>query len=235
MAFKIAELVKKGIAGYEEHGPAIVAVLGDSVSHGCLSGNMHYDTVYHNRLRMMINTRYEDFPVCIINSAMSGATVWYALQHFERDCAPHHPDLCIVCFGLNDVNFELETYRTNLGTLFDKISGIGSECVFLTPNMLCTREAEIIPNENDRPYAGVCAGFQNSGRMDEFMDAARQVAKEHGVAVADCYAKWKELEKSGADITSLLANRVNHPTREMHEMFAEELYTTIFGEKYEIQ
>ncbi len=234
MAFKICDLIKSGYEGYEKHGPAIIVILGDSVSHGCLSGNMHYDTVYHNRLRMMINTKYEDLPVSIINTAYSGETVWYALKNFDRDCASHHPDLCIVCFGLNDVNFELETYRTNLGALFDRIHETGSECVFLTPNMLCSRVADDIPNENDRPYAGVCTGFQNSGRTDEFMDAARQVAKEHGVAVADCYAKWKELEKNGVDTTSLLINRVNHPSREMHEMFAEELYETIFGEKYEI-
>ena len=54
------------------------------------------------------------------------------------------------------------------------------------------------------------------------------LAKEMGVTVCDCYSQWKELAKT-QDTTMLLANRINHPTREMHELFAESLFRTIFG------
>ena len=37
------------------------------------------------------------------------------------------------------------------------------------------------------------------------------------------------MAQSGMDTTALLANGINHPCREMHGMFAELLYETIFG------
>ena len=36
------------------------------------------------------------------------------------------------------------------------------------------------------------------------------------------------------DTTMLLANRVNHPIREMHELFADSLFRIIFADEPEI-
>ncbi|MBQ6708207.1 MAG: hypothetical protein IJM97_04570, partial [Clostridia bacterium] len=46
----------------------------------------------------------------------------------------------------------------------------------------------------------------------------------------DCYGEWKKLSET-QDITYLLANRINHPTKEMHELFAQKLFETIFDEE----
>ena len=50
------------------------------------------------------------------------------------------------------------------------------------------------------------------------------------IPVCDCYAKWKELAKT-QDTTMLLANRINHPTKEMHELFAQSLFEMIFDDE----
>ena len=78
-----------------------------------------------------------------------------------------------------------------------------------------------------KEYAAVTADYQNSGRMDEFMDAARAVAAKCGVPVCDCYAKWKILHKNGVDTSRLLANGINHPIPEMHKLFAYSLIETM--------
>ena len=52
---------------------------------------------------------------------------------------------------------------------------------------------------------------------------ARQAALVRGIPVADAYAKGKALRRSGVDITLCLANRINHPTREMHALFVDAL------------
>ena len=65
--------------------------------------------------------------------------------------------------------------------------------------------------------------------MDEFMSAAVALAEEMGVAVCDCYAKWKKLAET-EDVTMMLANRINHPTSEMHCLFADSLYDLIMGD-----
>ena len=80
-----------------------------------------------------------------------------------------------------------------------------------------------------REYAFKTAEMQNTGKMDRFMTAAMTLAGEMGVPVCDCYSKWKELAKT-QDTTMLLANRINHPTSEMHVMFAESLYDMILGD-----
>jgi hypothetical protein len=78
-------------------------------------------------------------------------------------------------------------------------------------------------------YAAVTAELQNSGVMDAYMGRARQAARAHGVPVCDCYEIWKRLHAAGADTTALLSNYINHPTRELHRMFAHELFTMLFN------
>lgn len=62
--------------------------------------------------------------------------------------------------------------------------------------------------------------------MDEYVYSAIKLATECGVTVCDCYSKWKELAKT-CDTTKLLINGINHPTREMHELFAQSLFEII--------
>ena len=59
-----------------------------------------------------------------------------------------------------------------------------------------------------------------------------ELAKELNIPVCDCYGKWKEISKT-QDTTMLLANRINHPVTEMHELFANGLMEIIFDEEIE--
>ena len=56
--------------------------------------------------------------------------------------------------------------------------------------------------------------------MDAYMSGAKALCTRNGVAVCDCYEKWKTLAKIGVDTTMLLANRINHPARQMNWLFA---------------
>ena len=59
-------------------------------------------------------------------------------------------------------------------------------------------------------------------------DAAIALAKEKGIAVCDVYHKWKKLHAAGVDITKLLANRINHPVKQMHDLFVTSIIETLF-------
>jgi lysophospholipase L1-like esterase len=220
---------------YPFSGTPVIAFLGDSVTHGafeCTDGGsgciFDFAAVYHNRLRLMISQKYEWVPVSVINAGVAGDTAAGGLERLERDVISRRPDLCVVCYGLNDVNGEIEAYTSALRGIFAKLREAGIEALFLTPNMLNTRVDESVLPELT-VYAEVTAGMQNGGKMDAFVQAAREVAFESGVAVADAYALWKQMAQGGMDITALLSNGINHPCREMHGMFAELLYETIFG------
>ena len=96
----------------------------------------------------------------------------------------------------------------------------------MTPNMLNTSVAEDTPKQYYE-YAIKTAQMQNDGKMDLYMENAIKLAEKMGVRVCDCYKKWKKLSET-QDITYLLVNRINHPTQEMHELFAQSLFEMIF-------
>ena len=139
----------------------------------------------------------------------------------------HHPDLVIICFGLNDVNDPLEKYVDSLREIFQKCQDCSVDAIFMTPNMLNTYVAEGTP-EKYLSYAHKTAEMQNSGRMDKYMSAAADLAVSMNITLCDCYSVWKKLSET-QDTTVLLANRINHPTREMHALFADELFKVIFS------
>ena len=225
---KVQEKIKMELKELVENGPITIVAFGDSVTHGAVGpGEIDYDTVYWNRLRQKMNKIRNYVPVNVINAGIGGYTAAGSLPRMDKQVLAHNPDLVIVCFGLNDVNGELNEYLDALRTIFSKVQASGSDLIFMTPNMMNTYVAEDT-QEDYKEYAQVTAEIQNGGRMDLFMESAVALAKEMEVTVCDCYSQWKELAKT-QDTTMLLANRINHPTREMHELFAESLFRTIFG------
>ena len=230
---KIKEKINLDMQGLITHGPINIVAFGDSVTHGAVgSGEIDYESVYWNRLRKKINAKRNYVPVNVINAGIGGITASSSVGRLEKQVLAHNPDLVIVCFGLNDVNAELETYLTALRTIFVRLKESDTEVIFMTPNMLNTYVADDAPIIH-KEYAKKTAEMQNEGRMDLFMNSAVALAKELNVSVCDCYQQWKELSKT-QDITKLLANRINHPIREMHELFADSLFKVIFNEDVEM-
>ncbi|MBQ7153579.1 MAG: GDSL family lipase [Clostridia bacterium] len=219
----IKEKIGMDLGGLLGYGPVNIAVLGDSVTHGCVGpGEYDYESVYWNRLRKKLLSLSCDMPVNVIQAAVNGSTAAMALPRLERDVLCHHPDLVTVCYGLNDVGGTLEDYLGALERIFSACAGAGADVIFMTPNMLNTYVAEDTLPELKK-YAAVTAGYQTGGRMDLYMERACELARRSGAAVCDCYAEWKKMSER-EDVTMLLANRINHPVREMHELFAQSLF-----------
>jgi len=226
---KIRDKIKLGRDGLEKEGAITIVAFGDSVTHGALGpGEINYETVYYNRLRQKLNAYKSYMPVNVINSAIGGTCAKASLARMDRQVLAHNPDLIIVCFGLNDVNGSLEDYIEPLREIFTRSLASGAETVFLTPNMLNTYVHENTAKQH-YGYAHKTAEYQNNGRMDKYIYTAVELARELGVTVVDCYSRWKELAKT-EDTTVKLVNYINHPTAEMHELFAEELFKALIGE-----
>ena len=97
----------------------------------------------------------------------------------------------------------------------------------MTPNMMNTDSSKVSPGSILEPLAEVFAKRQNGGVFDAYMDAARLVCAEEKIALCDCYRIWKNMYDCGVDTTNLLSNGLNHPVREMHDLFAWQLVHTI--------
>ena len=226
---RVKDKIRLDLSGLIEHGPVNLVAFGDSVTHGCVGPEEYdYESVYWNRLRRKLAAVNPSMPVNAIDAGINGITAKASLERLERDVLCHRPDLVVVCFGLNDVNGPLEEYLASLKAIFSACRSGERDTVFMTPNMMNTYVADdTIPEY--REYARVTAEYQNGGRMDRYMEEARALAAETGVAVCDCYFEWKKRAES-EDITMLLANRINHPVREMHGLFADMLFSVLMGE-----
>lgn len=228
----------------DPHGakPVTIAFFGDSVTKGCFevvsnpekeSGFVtKHDSeyVYHAALRQMLQTVFPEVPFNIINAGISGDNATDAIKRFERDVAVYKPDLVVVCFGLNDSRQGMEglnKYKDSLGIIFEKIKEIGGEALLMTPNMMNTKVSPFIFDEKVKELAIEIMEIQNGGILDAYVNGAVETAKKHNIPVCNCYEKWKELERIGANITELLSNQINHPTREMHKLFAMYLFDAI--------
>lgn len=226
---RIKEKISLNKEGLIKNGPITIVAFGDSVTHGALTdGEYNYETVYWNRLKKKINNVNCYIPVNVIDAGIAGITAKDSLERMDKQVLAYNPDLIIVCFGLNDVNGPLDEYLDSLKIMFEKAKKSGAEVIFMTPNMMNTTVADDTP-EIHYEYAIKTAKMQNEGIMDLYMDSAVKIANEAGIKLCDCYKKWKELSKT-QDVTYLLANRVNHPTKEMHELFAQNLFEIIFDE-----
>lgn len=224
---KIKEKLQMGIHGLAQYGPITIVAFGDSVTQGyLLDGEINFETVYWNRLKQKIHALGSGIPVNVINAGIAGTTAKASVERIDRQVLKHEPDLVIICFGLNDVNRPIEEYLEALKTIFTRCAVNGTDVIFMTPNMLNTYVADdTAPRHLE--YAKKTASYQNEGRMDRYIFEAVQLAKGMGIAVCDCYSKWKKISET-EDTTRLLANRINHPTEEMHELFADSLFELIF-------
>lgn len=218
-----------------------IAFLGDSVTQGCFEVyttedaglETVYDTenAYHTHLRKLLNHLYPKVPVNIINAGISGGTAGDGAARLQRDVLRFSPDLCVVCFGLNDscnpAEDAPEAYRAALADIFTRLRQQSIEVIFMTPNMMCTAVSPSIEDETIRGTAASVVQVQNSGRLEQFLTMGKETAAALDIPVCDCYAKWQRLASFGVDTNALLANGINHPTRDMNWLFALSLADTM--------
>lgn len=225
------------------HEGVTIAFLGDSVTQGCFElyktaeGGIETvfdkNSAYHSYLDRIFTVLYPNVPTNIINAGVSGGNAVHGLERLERDVLRHQPDLTVVCFGLNDSGNGLEgisKYTDALEGIFTKLQAVGSEIIFMTPNMMNTYVSVHLTDDYVRSVAERIGQTQTDGILDKYLEAAVAVCEKCGVKVCDCYAKWKRLAKNGVDTTSLLANHINHPTRQMNWLFAVSLMDAILDD-----
>lgn len=223
--------------------PVTAVFLGDSVTQGCFEiyqvgdGSIQcvcdYKSVYHNRLRDRLSVMFPHAPVNIINAGISGDSASNALQRMDRDVLRYYPDLIVVSFGLNDAAGSgiegIGEFKSSLSNIFKKTQNTGAEVIFMSENMMCTYVDSDVTMSPYTAMAEKMAEIQNNGILDRYFEAAEAVSADHKVTFCDCYQVWKKLSQYHADITQLLANKLNHPIREMHTVFSDKLINQLLG------
>lgn len=213
---------------------------GDSVTHGefeftnGFKESVHKpELVYHKLLADRIRAELGQ-EIHVINAGVGGNFSGDGLKRMQADVLDKKPDFCCVMFGTNDVTNArkgaqaLEAYKNNLRQIITQLRAADIEAVLMTPGMLCAHGV--------KSFHGFWwfvhkyyESLQRGGKMDMYVQAMRDVAKEEHVPLADVYAEWKQMAAEGRDTTALLINGMNHPAPEMHKLFADQLFALIFG------
>ena len=238
---RFVEILKKKTKDNPGTRTPIIAFLGDSVTQGCFEVSQkgtEFDTVfdslagYPEKVKQILAMLYPKAPVSIVNAGVNGSSAPEGYERLKRDVLDFHPDLLVVCFGLNDGNAEAEgipTYKTALKQIFITAREYGIETIFMTPNMMNTDSSKAPKGDIVELLAEIFAKRQKEGVFDAYINAAREACEEENVTLCDCYAIWKNMYRCGVDTTSLLSNGLNHPIREMHDLFAWQLVHTILN------
>lgn len=223
-------------------GAVTIALLGDSVTHGCFecfeprpdSIETVFDIKcgYATRLREILNILYPQVQINLINGGISGDNAVNGARRLARDILPHHPDLTVVAFALNDcsgLDAGLDAYADALAKIFDDLTAAGSEIIFLTPNEMCNKVSCHITEPYLRSFAEGCVERQNGGMLKKYVERAKEVCAARQIPVCDLYSVWETMEAGGVETTDLLSNYMNHPIRPFHYYMAIKLIETMFG------
>lgn len=239
---KFAELLAAKNRDFATERPVTVVFLGDSVTQGCyecyINENNNIDTVFERKnsyaakFGEIVGALYPRAQLNLINAGISGGTAQQAVKRLERDVFSVKPDLVIVNFALNDCGYGEEglgVYKDSMKQIFCRVMAAGAEAVLLTPNLLCDYVSVRIEDKVLKMFAENMVRQTTNGILDRYVETAVQTAHELGVPVCDCYSIWKSMRKNGIDTTALLSNHLNHPTRNMHWLFAFKLAEMLFG------
>lgn len=179
-----------------------------------------YDTreSYIEKFRNMLIDYFELTSVSVINAGVAGEHLPSMIARSDRDIIRHDPDLVLINGSLNwndTQNGDSNVYKSLLKGLVQKIKKeTTADIILLTPN-------------GDLPNTIL------SGRKPPELTTAlraekiREVAQEEQVCLADVRAVWDNAAKAGCPWEELLANKVNHPSVEGHEVYAKVLMKLI--------
>ena len=221
--------------------PITIAFLGDSVTQGCFE-IYHYDekslqTVFDSEnsfayyVRRILAVLFPNVAINVINAGISGDNAVSGSERIDRCVLKFSPDIVVVGYGLNDCDFSddaLTRYLSALNVIFKKINKSGAEGIYLTPNRMNSRISPLLEKTDLMlSVAERCKCLQEGGYLAKFCNEGKKIAEINKTAVCDIYTYWDKIEESGANTTELLANKINHPIKQMNWLTAEKIVETI--------
>jgi acyl-CoA thioesterase-1 len=154
----------------------------------------------------MLQGKYPDARIEMINSGTSGDTTDDGPARLKWSVLSYDPDLVTMNFGINDcvMGLGLEEFETNLVEMIRRIrAGPASEILLLSSQPLETP-----------PYDRLVLDYYH---------AIENVAQEMETGFVDVYGAWVERVRRGTPLGSLIIPGLDHPNEAGYKIIAEEL------------
>ncbi len=171
---------------------------------------------YIEKFREMLIDKYELTSVSVLNAGIAGDILPSMIARADRDVIACNPDLILINGSLNWNDESLgdeNVYKEMLQGLVRRLKAeTSADIVLLTPN-------------GDLPNTIFAAPGQTPPEPTTWRrcEKIREIAAEELVCLADVRAVWDAAKEAGCPWEELLANRVNHPSVEGHEVYAKVL------------
>ena len=213
----VAKKLASGFAMIQNGTPAAEA-FSDLLQDGRMAPIEVFDAreSYLEKFREMLIEKYELTSASVINSGIAGDMLPSMAARAQRDVIRYDPDLILVNGSLNwdDAHLgDASQYKEMLRTLVRRFKAeTEADIILLTPN-------------GDLPNTMFSAPGQGVPAPTTALRAEviRELASEEQVCLADVRAVWDAAKEAGCPWEELLANKINHPSVEGHEVYAKVL------------
>lgn len=165
---------------------------------------------YPERFRSRLIDKYEQTSVSVINAGIAGDNLKGMADRLDRDVIRYQPDLVIINGALNwDPQLGgAEDYKQLLTSVVWRIkANTEADIILLTPN-------------GDLPGDVFGGAAPAETGTEQRVQKIREVAREQRVCLADVHRVWEMAKERGCPWDKLLANGINHPGVEGHEVYA---------------
>lgn len=157
--------------------------LGDSITQ---------NGAYAHQVEVFYRTRYPTRKVVGLNAGISGDTAGGALRRYAWDIAPQRPTVVTIMLGMNDVDRDayrrdppvpqalerqtkaLDSYRTNLNSLVERLQADGVHVILMTPSLYDETGRQDVP-----AFVGVQGALSTCGTM------ITQLGRDRGLGVIE--------------------------------------------------
>lgn len=165
---------------------------------------------YLEKFRYKLIDQYEQTSVSTIIAGIAGDNLVQMSARAERDVIRYQPDMVLINGSLNwdEQLGSTGEYKEILSRLAIRIKEeTDADIVLLTPN-------------GDLPNTMFGEEHPKEPMTFERVKVIRKVAQEEQVCLVDVYAIWQKAREEGCPWEELLANGVNHPGIEGHDVYA---------------
>jgi lysophospholipase L1-like esterase len=166
---------------------------------------------YPHLLHVAIKQAYPKAVLNVIVTAIGGENSEQGAARFQPDVLSLRPDVVTIDYSLNDRGIGLERAKTAWESMIDSAKKAGIKVILLTPSWDVSVKVD---DPNDLLYKHAVQ--------------VRELAKKHGVGLADTFDGYVQAMKSGTPMGSLMSQS-NHPNRAGHELIVKLLTPWFIG------
>ena len=186
-----------------------IVVLGDSITKGVRTG-VASEEIYQHLLEQRLSLPNRS--VEILNEGIGGERTDQALKRLETTVLSKKPDIVTVMYGTNDSYVDpgknrsrltVEQYQSNLNAIVFKLQQAKIQVILMTE-----------PRWGSPARNGI--GENPNLKLEKFMTACREVAKENEIPLVDNYQLWLDAEQKGANLSDWTTDEC-HPNPLGHE------------------